>query len=385
MADAGLTALTDASLTDEQQDFVHALRSFCAKEVTREVLDAYEEDHHSDEIAGRMAELGWWSLWIDESYGGSGGAFSDALLFAEETARGRAPIGGYGVTLIVTGILNRFGSDEQKRELLGRASAGGVLAIAMSESDAGSDVGSLKTRARREQDAWVITGTKMWCSYAHKASHIVVVCRSQDARDRHDGLTMLIVPRDSPGLTITPITTLAGNETNELHLDEVLVPEAAALGVAGAGWKQLMAGLNHERLIIAALALGLAQRAFDDTLAYVRSRRQFGRPVGSFQALQHRVAELATELTQARLLVRFVARLTDENEGRMLPREASMAKLTCTELAKRCVLEGVQMMGGYGLATEYPMERYLRTAMAMTIYGGTSEIQKNIIGRTLGL
>jgi alkylation response protein AidB-like acyl-CoA dehydrogenase len=146
-----------------------------------------------------------------------------------------------------------------------------------------------------------------------------------------------------------------------------------------------MAGLNNERVILAALALGLAQRAFDDALAYAKERRQFGRPVGSFQAISHRFADLATDLAQVRLLVRWVARLTDEDPDRMLPQEASMAKLASTELAKRCALEGMQIMGGYGYATEYPMERYLRGALVQTIFGGTSEIQRNIIAKTLGL
>ena len=200
----------------------------------------------------------------------------------------------------------------------------------------------------------------MWCSFAHKASHILIVCRSQRGSDKHEGLSMIFVPRDAEGLTITPIDTLGGQETNELHLDDVRVPEDALLGTEGNGWIQLMAGLNYERVILAATALGLAQRAFDDALAYVKERKQFGRPVGSFQAIQHKFADLATELAQARLLVRWVARLTDEDPHRMLPQEASMAKLAATELAKKCALEGMQVMGGYGYATEYPMERYLR-------------------------
>jgi alkylation response protein AidB-like acyl-CoA dehydrogenase len=138
-------------------------------------------------------------------------------------------------------------------------------------------------------------------------------------------------------------------------------------------------------VILAATALGLAQRAFDDALAYVKERKQFGRPVGSFQAIQHKFADLATQLAQVRLLVRWVARLTDEDPQRMLPQEASMAKLAATELAKKTALEGMQVMGGYGYANEYPMESYLRAAVVGTIYGGTSEIQKNIIAKTLGL
>jgi len=369
-----------SGLTDEQIDFVAAIRDFCE----RERWDVPEGDHHSEGMAARMAELGWYGLQIPEEHGGSGGSFLDACLFLEETARGEIPIGAYGVTLICVGALNRFGTDEQKRDLLGRVSKGGALAIAMSEPDSGSDVASLKCRARLHDGEWVLSGAKMWCSYAHKASHTLVVCRSEGS-ERHEGLSMVFVPHDADGFTITPIDTMGGRETNELHLDEVRVPEDALLGVEGNGWIQLMAGLNYERTILAATSLGLAQRAFDDTLAYVKQRRQFGRPVGTFQALSHRLAELATELAQVRLLVRWVARLTDEDPARMLPAEASMAKLAATELAKRCALEAVQMAGGYGYATEYPMERHLRTAIVTTIYGGTSEIQKNIIAKTLGL
>jgi alkylation response protein AidB-like acyl-CoA dehydrogenase len=385
MLDATLTRNTDLALTDEQQDFVRALRDFAAREVTQELRESVERDHHSPEIAARLAELGWWSLCIDEDYGGSGGSFYDATLFLEEVARGQIPVGAYGVTLIVVGALNKFGSEEQKQELLGSVARGGVLAIAMSEPDSGSDVASLKTRARLEDGEWVLNGAKMWCSYAHAASHTLIVCRTGEGSERHEGLSMIMVPREAAGFTITPIKTLGGEETNELHLDNVRVPASALVGTEGNGWTQLMAGLNNERVILAASALGLAQRSFDDALAYAKERKQFGRPVGTFQALQHKFAEMATDLAQARLLVRFVAQLTDQDPLRMLPQEASMAKLACTELAKRCALEGMQIMGGYGYASEYPMERHLRSAVVTTIYGGTSEIQKNIIAKTLGL
>jgi isovaleryl-CoA dehydrogenase len=366
-------------LTDEQEAFVEAVRGFAA----RERFDG--SDPHQHEVAEKMAELGWYGLTIDEQYGGSGGTFLDAALFLEEIARGQVPIGAYGVTLICVGALNRFGTEEQKRELLGRVAKGGTLAIAMSEPEAGSDVAALTTRARRDDGEWVLDGTKMWCSFAHKASHVLIVCRTGEGSERHEGMSMVWVPRDAERFTITPIKTLGGEETNELHLDGVRVPEEALLGAEGNGWLQLMAGLNNERVILAALALGLGQRAFDDALAYSKERRQFGRPIGTFQAIQHRFAGLATDLTQARLLVRWVAQLTDEDPGRMLPQEASMAKLAATELAKRCALEGLQIMGGYGYATEYPMERHLRSAVVTTIYGGTSEIQRNIIAKTLGL
>jgi alkylation response protein AidB-like acyl-CoA dehydrogenase len=381
---ATLTATADRGLSDEQRAFVEAIRDFAA----REKFERPEHDGHSDEVAARMGELGWYGLQIPEEYGGSGGSFLDATLFLEEFTRGQIPVAGYGVTLIVVGALNRFGTEEQKRDLFGRVVKGGTLAIAMSEPEAGSDVAALKTRARLDDGEWVLDGAKMWCSYAHRASHILIVCRTEPpdgARSRHDGMSMILVPRDAPGMTITPIPTLGGEETNEIHLDGVRVPEDALLGNAGGGWTQLMAGLNYERTILAATSLGLAQRAFDDALAYAKERRQFGRPIGSFQALSHKFAEMATEIAQVRLLVRWVASLTDDDPSRMLPQEASMAKLAATELAKRVALEGVQIMGGYGYATEYPMERHLRTAVATTIYGGTAEIQKNIIAKTLGL
>jgi isovaleryl-CoA dehydrogenase len=388
MATAAPTSPADHGLTDEQRDFVAAVRDFCAREVTPDKLAALTDggrDPHNDEVAARLGELGWYGLTIPEQYGGSGGTFFDATLFLEEIARGQVPVGAYGVTLICVGALNRFGSEEQKQDLLGRVSRGGTLAIAMSEPDAGSDVAALKCRARRDGDEYVISGSKMWCSFAHKASHTLIVCRTGEGSERHEGLSMIFVPRDADGFSMRPIDTLGGEDTNELHLDEVRVPAGNLLGAEGGGWIQLMAGLNNERVILAALALGLGQRAFDDTLAYVKQRHQFGRPVGSFQALQHRLADLATDLVQARLLVRWVARLTDEDPGRMLPQEASMAKLASTELAKRCALEAVQMAGGYGYAKEYPMERHLRSAVVTTIYGGTSEIQRNIVAKTLGL
>ena len=388
MIDATAKRTADLGLTDEQQDFVRSVRDFCSREFPRERLAEITGDYHdlhSAEVARQMAELGWYGLTIDERYGGSGGTFFDAALFLEETAHGRAPIGGYPVTLIVVGALNRFGTEEQKSDLLGRVAAGGGLAIAMSEPESGSDVASLKTSAARDNGEWVLNGSKMWCSYAHKASHILIVCRTERGDSPHEGISMIFVPREAEGLTITPIPTLGGEETNELHFADCRVPEDALLGTEGNGWTQLMAGLNNERVILGASALGLAQRAFDDALAYAKERRQFGRPIGGFQAIQHKFAQLATELAQVRLLVRWVARMTDEDPNRMLPQEASMVKLAATELAKRCALEGMQIMGGYGYATEYPMERYLRAAVVTTIYGGTSEIQKNIIAKTLGL
>jgi alkylation response protein AidB-like acyl-CoA dehydrogenase len=196
---------------------------------------------------------------------------------------------------------------------------------------------------------------------------------------------MLSIPKGTEGVEIRGIDTMGGRVVNDVFFDDVHIPAENLLGTEGKAWMQLMAGLNVERLIIAAQSLGLARRAMDDTLAYVKERKQFGRPIGSFQTISHRLADLATELECSRLLTYDVAARVDANPDELFPREASMAKLKVTETAKKISLEGMQMMGGYGYATEYDMERHVRTTLVSTIYGGTSEIQREIIAKTLGL
>ena len=379
----------DFSLTHEQQDFVAAIRDFCAREVgtseQRERLTAGYSEAHNKDLYKQMADLGWLGVTIPEDYGGSGGSMLDACLFMEETSRGLAPIGGYATTLIVAGATKRFGTEEQKAKILGGIASGSVEAIAMTEPEAGSDVGSLTTEAKRVNGGFVINGQKVFCSNAHIADHILVVCRTTRSASKHEGLTMIWLPRETEGLEIVPIDTMGGRDTNHLYLTDVAAPASAVLGQVDQAWTQLMAGLNVERLILAATMLGIAQRVFDDLIVYVKEREQFNRPIGSFQALQHRIADMATELEAARLMTRWVATLTDEDPDRMLPREASMVKLHVTEITRKVALEGMQMMGGYGYATEYDMERHVRAALVATVYGGTSEIQRDIIGKTYGL
>src|SRR5204863_9364617 len=187
------TAAAPASalgLTDEQRQFVESIRDFCSREFgttqkLSELTNGFTDPHNHD-IARKMAELGWYGLCIPEEYGGPGSGFLDAALFLEEFTRGQAPVAAYAVTLIVVGALNRFGTEEQKRELLGRVAAGGTLAIAMSEPESGSDVASLKTSARRDNGDWVLSGSKMWCSYGHNASHILIVCRTEKGQAPHE-------------------------------------------------------------------------------------------------------------------------------------------------------------------------------------------------------
>jgi isovaleryl-CoA dehydrogenase len=381
--------MTLQTLTDEQRAFVEAIRDFAKREVgTREQRDALTDhgrEPHNQQIYERAAELGWIGLTIPEEYGGSGGGAVDMCLMLEEITRGMIPIAFVGVSMITAGAVRRFGSEEQKHELLGGIARGRPEAIAMSEPEAGSDVGALSCRAERMDGDYVINGQKTWITGAHAADHILLVCRTTRTDDKHQGISMISVPRDTAGMEVRGIETMGGREVNDIFFADCQVSADRLIGVQGEGWRQLMAGLNHERLIIAAQALGMAQRAFDDLLAYVKERKQFGRPIGSFQALKHRIADLATELEATRLLVYDVAMRSDANPEVTLPREASMAKLKASELAKRMTLEGMQMMGGYGYAVEYDMERQVRTALVTPIYGGTSEIQREIISRTLGL
>ncbi len=384
-----ITAGPIRGLTDEQRDFQTAIRDFAERECgtaeQREKLSNNYEELHNQEIYEKLGELGWLGVSIDEEYGGAGAGMVDACIFLEETMRGLVPIAGYGVSLIVAGAYERFGTEAQKQAMLGGICKGRVEAIAMSEPGAGSDVGSLSCKAEKSNGGYVLNGQKTWISAAHLADHILVIARSDSTGTKHDGLTMFSVPTDADGVEIRGIQTLGGKEVNDVFLTDCYIPDDQVLGEAGGGWMQLMAGLNVERLILAATALGIAQRAFDDVLDYIKERQQFGRPIGSFQVLKHRIADLATELEATRLLVYDVAAKVDEDPARMLPREASMAKLKATELAKQVALDGMQMMGGYGYASEYDMERHVRATLVMSIYGGTNEIQREIVSKTYGL
>jgi isovaleryl-CoA dehydrogenase len=381
--------LSTLTFSDEQRAFVEAIRDFAARECgTREQRDALTDhgrEPHNQGLYERIAELGWLGVAIPEQYGGSGGGAVDLCLLCEEFARGQIPMAFYSVSMITARAFERFGTDEQKQEILGGVARGRVEAIAMSEPEAGSDVGNLTCRAQREDGGYVINGQKTWITAAHAADHILLVCRTNRTGNKHEGLSMISVPRVADGVEVRGIDTMGGREVNDVFFTDCYVPAERLLGQQDQGWMQLMSGLNHERLIIAAQALGMAQRAFEDVLGYVKERKQFGRPIGSFQALRHRLADLAAELESTRLLVYDVALRVDADPQRLFPREASMAKLKATELAKRATLEAMQMMGGYGYAVEYDMERQVRTAVVTTIYGGTSEIQRDIIAKTLGL
>ena len=380
-----------AVLTEEQLAFASIVRDFCKREVgekeQRDRLTDNGREGHSLEFHRRVAELGWAAINVPEEYGGAGGNHIDLCVLLSELNYGLAPLPWLGTTLITAGIYNRYASEEMKKEVLGRVAEGAALSVAMSEPGAGSDVAALTCRADKTESGWVINGQKTWITNAHQADSILLVARTSRKEKRHDGLTMFHVPAGTEGMAIHGIDTLKGKDVNDVYFTDCVLPADSVVGEVDRGWPQLMAGLDTERLILAAQMLGIAERAFQDCLDFVSERTQFGQPVGSFQALKHRLADLATEIECTRLLVFDVARRADEpaDRGGNMTRMASMAKLKASEVAKSVSLEGMQMMGGYGYSTEYPMVGHVIASLGAAIYGGTNEIQREIIGRSFGL
>ena len=272
------------AFTDEQHDFASSVREFCRREVgTREQRDQLT-DHgrrpHSLDLNRKVADLGWAAINMPEEYCGAGGNHVDLTILLEELGRGMAPLPGIGTTLITGGIYHRFADEQLKKSVLGRIAEGAALAISMSEPGAGSDVAAVTCRAERSSDGWVINGQKTWCTNAHFADSILLVARTTRGEKKHHGLTMFHVPTDVDGLSIKGIETMNGSEVNDLYFTDCELPADAVVGTVDEGWRQLMAGLDTERLILAAQLLGTAERAFDDCLTFVTERTQFGRPVG---------------------------------------------------------------------------------------------------------
>jgi len=383
----------DFTFTDEQQAYRDALRDVFAREAgTAEQLERLTDghtSHHSDELSRKLGAAGLLGPSIAEEHGGAGGGIVEEMILLEEMMRAGAPIGAYAVSLIVAGAVSKFATDEQQALVLGNVAAGGVEAIAMSEPESGSDVASLTTKAERVEGGWKLNGVKVWISNAHIADRILVVCRdaaTDPASKKHEGLAMIWVEPGQEGVKVERIKTLGGvDEVNYVYLDDVVVGDDAVLGEVGNGWLQLTSGLNVERLIIAALALGQATKAFEDALRYSKERAQFGRPIGTFQVQQHRLADMATEVELARLLVYKVAADVDRNPTALFPKEASMAKVYATEVAERTVNRAFKIHGGYGYALEYDIARAVPYSLIATTFGGTNDIQRNIIAKTLGL
>ena len=375
--------------TEEQHEFAQAVERFCAEtcgtaEQRAELTDGGRLSN-SPRLLRQFAELGWLGVSLPEAYGGGGAGMVEECIFLEETSRGLAPIHAYGTGLTAGQTYLRHGTEPQKKEVLGNLCGGRFEAIALSEPGAGSDLAGVRTRAVRDGDHFVVNGQKTWITAAHLADHVLVLTRTATNVVKHQGLTLLYLPTSTPGLDIQPIQTMDGHTVNDVFFTDVTVPASNVVGGVGDAWHRLMRGLNVERLIIAAMSLGAARRSLEDTITYVCQREQFGRSIGSFQAVRHRLADLVAEIECCRAYVYHVAAQIDAGLEDQLAREGSIAKLKCTEIAKRAALEGVQLMGGAGYTVEFGMEMQVRKALAAPIYGGANEIQREIIGKSLGL
>lgn len=377
--------------TLEQRELVQAVRDFCRRECgSREQRDALTNngaEAHSPELYARLAETGYLGISIPEEFGGSGGGLIEQVLLFEELWRGLAPVHGAGTSHTVAGIYRRAGNEQQKKSALAAISTGTLMSISISEPGAGSDAAAISCKAEAVAGGFRVNGQKTWCSDAQFADQLLLVARTGRGERPHQGLTILEIPTRTEGVLIKPIATMGGNEVNDIYLTDVFIPDSQVVGKVGEAWAQIMAGLNGERLVCAAQGLGTAQRAFDDLLDYVKQRVQFGQPIGTFQAIRHRIATLAIEIEAARALTYdTVARVSGgEGDPTELVRLTSMAKVKVTETAKQVALEGVQLMGGYGYTLDYDMQHHLRTAIPATIYAGSNEIQREIISSTYGL
>lgn len=375
-------------LDAERLEFAKAIEDFCEREcgtlAQRDALTDNETVATSFELLKKMSDLGWLGVSLPEEYGGGGAGFVDECVFIEEAHRGLAPgLLGYTTGLTAAQTYLKWGNDEQKKTIVSNLAAGKLEAIALSEPGTGSDLGAVRTKAVRDGDEYVIEGQKTWISVAHVAEHMLTLVREDSSGPKHAGLTLLMVPRDTPGIEIREVRTMEARTVNDVFFTGARVPASAVVGTPGQGWKQLMRGLSVERMIIAAFSIGAARRALDDAVAYMKQRDAFGQSISQFQALRHRVADLATDIATTRSFIYDVAQAIDEGREDHLARESAMAKMRATEVAKNATLEAMQLMGGAGYAREYGMEFQVRRALAPPIFGGTNEIQREIIAKSI--
>lgn len=371
--------------TDEQIMFRSAYRQFLAQEIVPN-MEAWREAGVVDRAAFTKAGAqGFLMIWPEEKYGGTGdNDFRFEQIILEETAYARAA--DWYNTLhsrLVGPYINRIGTEEQKMRFLPKCVTGEtILAVAMTEPDAGSDLSGMRTRAVDQGDHWLLNGAKTFISNGQNADVVVVAAKTGDPDDRHS-MTLFLVERGMPGFTRgAPFKKLGlkAQDTCELFFDNVKIPKENQLGVAGKGFGYLMEGLAEERLIGACGYLSAAHLSFDLTLEYVRERKAFGRPIAAFQNTQFKLAELRSELdiTQA-----FIDKCVEvHNRGELSPVDAAKAKLSTSELQVRAAALGVQLHGGSGFMDETPISRQLADSYISPIYAGTSEVMKMIISRS---
>src|SRR6266511_1563199 len=375
----------DLSLTREQELIRASAREFCEREIAPHAREWDRSETMDREIVAKLAEVGFLGAVLPEKHGGMALDTISYCLVMEELGRVDSSVRGIvSVNLGLVGkTIVRWGTEAQKQEWLPRLVSGEALGCyALTEPEAGSDPASLRTRAERDGGNWLLSGSKIFITLGSWAGVALVFARSGGEGAR--GLTCFLVPTDSAGFEARPIKGKLGlraQDTAELFLDGVRVPDSARLGGEGEGFKVAMSALDNGRISLAAGCVGIAQGCLDACVAYANDRHQFGRPIAQFQLVQELLAEMAVETQAARLLTWQAAALSDS--GRPHTLESSVAKYYASEASVRAANAAVQVHGGYGYVDEYPVGKYLRDARVTTLYEGTSQVQKLIIGRAL--
>lgn len=376
-------------LTAEQRMLKELIRNFCLKSVPIDkVRELDRNEEFPEEIIREMAKLGLLGVSFPEEYGGGGGSVEDMVVLLEELAYHAPAVAAAYLMCVVFGgrSILAYGSDHQKLEYLPQMIDGKIkFALSVTEPDAGSDIANVRTRAgKRDPQVYVLTGSKVFTTGAHVADYLLVLARTTPEQGRH-GLTMFLVDAKSPGVEIHRLEKLGMRAvgTNEVYYNDVIVPADHVIGEPERGFYHLMQTFEEERLMAAAITVGYAQRAVDDALRYAKERRQFGRPIGSFQVIQHYLVDMQTQVDAARMLTYRAAHV--QANGQNAIKETAMAKYYAAETLTFVANKQIQIFGGNGYMMEYDAQRVWRDAKFWEIAGGTTEIQKNAIATQMGL
>ncbi|MEV7729503.1 acyl-CoA dehydrogenase family protein [Streptomyces sp. NPDC101733] len=370
--------------TEESRDLLTLVREIAQREIRPRAADEEETGRFPREVFTLLSESGLLGLPYAGEYGGGDQPYEVYLQVLEELAAARLTVGlGVSVHSLACHGLAGYGTKEQRAAHLPDMLGGGLLgAYCLSEPAAGSDAASLTTKAVRDGDDWVITGTKAWITHGGVADFYTVLARTGAPGPK--GITAFLVPGDAAGLTAAVPEKkmgMKGSPTAQLHFDGVRVPDARRIGEEGQGFTIALAALDAGRLGIAACAVGVAQAALDEALEYALGRKQFGHPIADFQGLRFMLADMATKIEAGRALYLAAARLRDA--GKPFSRQAAMAKLFCTDAAMSVTTDAVQILGGYGYTADFPVERLMREAKVLQIVEGTNQIQRMVIARHL--
>jgi alkylation response protein AidB-like acyl-CoA dehydrogenase len=370
-------------LSEDERLFRDSVREFADAQVRPLVREMDEHAKMSSALVGQLFELGVMGIEVPEAHGGAGGRFFHSVLAVEELSRVDPSVGvlvDVQNTLVINALL-RWATDEMKQRFLPKLAADAVGAYALSEAGSGSDAFALTTRAREDGDGFVLSGRKLWITNANEAE-VFIVFATLDPSAGYRGITAFVVERGFPGFTVGKKEDKLGiraSSTCELLLDDCRVPRANLLGEPGKGYKVAIETLNEGRIGIGAQMLGLARGALDAAIAYVKERKQFGKAIGEFQAVQHQIARAVVEVEAARLTVYNAARLRDA--GRPFLTEAAVCKILSSEVAERVASLAVNLFGGNGFVREYPVEKFYRDAKIGQIYEGTSNLQLQTIAK----